>query len=58
MDPKLLLLEQAASSERLKAVTGRGKGEQSLYPVRLEQPRNTAIRRRFWTPDELIEKPL
>lgn len=49
------LFEDAAASERLKSVTGRGRVEESLYPIAEEQLETPAIRRRFWTPDEIIE---
>jgi hypothetical protein len=49
--------EEAAASERLRAVMGRGKGEGSLYPAQEEQLKTPTIRRRFWTPDELVETP-
>lgn len=56
--PAALRREEAAATERLQIVTGRGKGEESLYPIVEEQPKTPSIRRRFWTPDELVEKPL
>lgn len=49
--------EEAAATERLKSVTARGKGEESLYPVLEEQPRSATIRRLFWNPDELAGVP-
>lgn len=53
--PPSSLAEEAAGGARLKTVTRRGQGEESLYPAPKEQPKNPTSRRRFWTPDELID---
>jgi len=47
---------EAAANKRLAAVTGRGKEEESLYPAVDELPLTAPpiIKRRFWTPDELM----
>lgn len=47
---------EAAANKRLAAVTGRGKEEESLYPALEELPLTAPpiIKRRFWSPDELI----
>jgi hypothetical protein len=47
---------EAAANKRLDAVTGRGKVEESLYPSVQELPLKPppVIKRRFWTPAELI----
>ena len=47
---------EAATNKRLDAVTGRGKVEESLYPPVEDLPLKAPpiIKRRFWTPDELI----
>ena len=44
-----------AAAHRLKAVTGRGKDECDLYPMRAEPQQGQRVRRLFWTPDELAE---
>lgn len=49
------LSAEAAANRRLDVVTGRGKVEESLYPSVEELPLNAPpIKRRFWTPDELM----
>jgi hypothetical protein len=50
------LSAEAAVNKRLDVVTGRGKVEKSFYPDVEVQPRVAApvIKRRFWTPDELM----
>ena len=47
-------IDDIVAAERLKSVTGRGRVESGLYPVVEEQPEPERIKRRFWTPDELV----
>lgn len=50
------LSAEAAANKRLLVVTGRGKVEESSYPLVEELPLKAppANKRRFWTPDELM----